>query len=65
MYGKCVLFSMCSAVRVAWLAQNIRHGSRRAIASYKRAIASSGVQVPLVNNNARSCLTIFTRLCRV
>jgi len=59
--GKGVWFYMCSAVEVAWLAQNIRRSSSLHVCN----CIYSGVRVYLVNNNAKSYLTIFTSLCWV
>ena len=51
---------MCSAVEVAWLAQNIRHSSTRVSLHLQWRLGMS-----LVNNNASSCLTISTTLLHV
>jgi len=55
-----VSFYMCSAVEVAWLAHNIRHGSTRVWLHLQWRLGMS-----LVNNNDNSYLTIFTSLLHV
>jgi len=57
-----VLFYMCRAVEIAWLTQIIRHNS---VSVRLRLVAFRCLHSPVDNNNARSCLMIFTSLCWV